>query len=201
MSEYQLQNSVEKLIGESRKDPGLLGRALLGVNRGTLLFDEVEKAHPLVLDLLLQILEEGRVTLATGEVVDLCGFYIVLTSNIGSEETMRMENAPFASVERTAMMRVSERLRPELIGRLNEILVFARLGYEAQREICLQMVANEVAHLEALGYRIEATEEMIEMLVRQGYHRTLGARPMRRAVERFLQEMVSERIFRETPCA
>jgi ATP-dependent Clp protease ATP-binding subunit ClpB len=58
-----------------------------------------------------------------------------------------------------------------------------------------------VAHLEALGYRIEATEEMIEMLVRQGYHRTLGARPMRRAVERFLQEMVSERIFRETPCA
>lgn len=194
MSEYQLQNSVEKLIGENRDDPGLFGRAVRGVARGTLLFDEIEKAHPLVLDLLLQILEEGRITLATGEVIDLCGYYVVGTSNIGSEETMRMENAPFASVERTALMRVRERLRPELIGRLNEVLVFARLGYETQREICLQMVANEVSRLRLLGYEIDVTEAVIELLVRQGYHRTLGVRPMRQTVERFLQDIVVQQV-------
>jgi ATP-dependent Clp protease ATP-binding subunit ClpB len=190
MSEYQLQNSVEKLIGENREDPGLFGRAVRGVAGGTLLFDEIEKAHPLVMDLLLQILEEGRITLATGETLDLCGFYIVGTSNIGSEETMRMENAPFASVERTALMRVRDRLRPELIGRLNEVLVFARLGYETQREICLQMVNTEVSRIRLLGYEIAITDAMIEMLIRQGFHRSLGARPMRQAVERFLQDLV-----------
>lgn len=196
MSEYQLQNSVEKLIGENRQDPGLFGRVVRGVSCGTLLFDEIEKAHPLVLDLLLQILEEGRITLATGEVLDLCGFYIVGTSNIGSEETMRMENAPFASVERTALMRVRERFRPELIGRLNEVLVFARLSYETQREICAQMVATEVSRLRLCGHETQVTEGVIELLIRQGYHRMLGARPMRQTVERFLQDLIVDQILR-----
>ncbi|MEO6876094.1 MAG: AAA family ATPase, partial [Opitutaceae bacterium] len=127
MSEYQLQKSVDKLIGENSSDRGLLGRALRGSFHGTLLFDEVEKAHPLVLDLFLQILEDARITLATGETLDLRSFYIVCTSNIGSAETMRMESAPFASVERTVLMRVRDQLRPELVGRVSEILVFARL--------------------------------------------------------------------------
>lgn len=121
MSEYQLQSSVDKLIGENRDDPGLLGRALRDKKSGTLLFDEIEKAHALVLDLFLQILEDGRITLATGETVDVRPFYVVCTSNIGSEETMRMENAPFASVERTVLMRVRERLRPELVGRVSAV--------------------------------------------------------------------------------
>lgn len=98
-----------------------------GVVRGTLLFDEIEKAHPLVLDLFLQVLEDARITLATGEGLDLRGFYVVFTSNIGSEEAIHMENAPFASVERTVLMRVRERLRPELLGGAED-LGDARLG-------------------------------------------------------------------------
>lgn len=191
MSEYQLQKSVEKLIGESRDDAGLLGRALAGASRGVLLFDEIEKAHSLVLDLFLQILEDARITLATGEVLDLRGFYVVFTSNIGSEESMRMENAPFASVERTVLMRVRERLRPELFGRINEVVVFARLVYATQREICETLIAEECTRLGLLGHRIGVSADEIEFLVRQGYHRTLGARPMRGAVERFLQEAVA----------
>ncbi|MFZ5495347.1 MAG: AAA family ATPase [Verrucomicrobiota bacterium] len=191
MSEYQLQKSVDRLLGENATDPGLLGRALRGVTRGTLLFDEVEKAHPLVLDLFLQILEDARVTLATGEVLDLRGFYIVCTSNIGSAETMRMESAPFASVERTVLMRVREHLRPELVGRVNEIVVFARLDYATQRAICEGMIAAEAARVAALGHRLEAGPDAVEFLVRQGCHRTLGARPMRGAVERYLQEAVA----------
>lgn len=190
MSEYQNQVSVEKLIGENRDDPGLLGRALRGVTRGTLLFDELEKSHPLVLDLFLQVVEDARLTLATGEVVDLRSFYVVFTSNIGSEETMRMENAPFVSVERTVLMRVRERLRPELIGRINEVVVFSRLDYATQRVICEAMIAKERARLAALGHQIEVGPDVVEFLVRAGYHRAIGARPMRGAVERYLQEAV-----------
>jgi ATP-dependent Clp protease ATP-binding subunit ClpB len=191
MSEYQLQASVEKLIGGNRDDFGLLGRAVRGVTRGTLLFDEVEKAHPLVLDLFLQILEDGRVTVATGETLDLRGFYIVFTSNLGSAEAMRMESAPFASIERTVRMRVRQALRPELVGRVTEIVVFNRLDFTTQRAICEAMIAAELARLAVLGHRVEVSPEAVEFLIRQGYHRTLGARPMRRAVERYIQEAVA----------
>jgi ATP-dependent Clp protease ATP-binding subunit ClpB len=191
MSEYQLQASVEKLIGGSREDLGLLGRAVRGLTRGTLLFDEVEKAHPLVLDLFLQILEDGRVTLATGEALDLRGYYIVFTSNLGSAEAMRMESAPFASIERTVLMRVRQALRPELVGRVTEIVVFNRLNFVTQRAICEALIASEVKRLASLGHRIEVSAEAVEFLIRQGYHRTLGARPMRRAVERYIQEAVA----------
>lgn len=191
MSEYQLQKSVDKLIGENGQDRGLLGRALRGLASGTLLFDEVEKAHTLVLDLFLQILEDARITLATGETLDLRGFYVVFTSNLGSAEAMRMESAPFASVERTVLMRVREQLRSELVGRVTDILVFARLDYATQRAICENMVADEIARLGALGHCIEAGPDVIEFLVRQGYHRSLGARPMRGTVERFLQEAIA----------
>ena len=191
MSEYQLQKSADKLIGENAHDGGLLGRALGGRTRGTLLFDEIEKAHTLVLDLFLQVLEDARITLATGETLDLRGFYVVFTSNIGSAEAMRMESAPFASVERTVLMRVREQLRPELVGRVTDILVFSRLNYATQRAICEGMIATELARIRALGHEIELAPDTLELLVRQGYHRLLGARPMRGVVERHLQEAVA----------
>lgn len=199
MSEYQLQKSVDKLIGENTGDGGLLGRSLRGVAHGTLLFDEIEKAHPLVLDLFLQILEDARITLATGEVLDLRGFYVVCTSNIGSEESMRMESAPFASIERTVLMRVRERLRPELVGRVGEVIVFGRLNYATQRAICEDMVATEITRLTALGHRVEAGADTIEFLVRHGYHRAFGARPMRGTVERSLQEAVASKLLAAKP--
>ena len=142
-----------------------------------------------MLDLFLQILEDARITLATGQVLDLSGFYVFFTSNIGSDESMRMENAPFASVERTVLMRVREQLRPELVGRVADILVFSRLDYLTQRSICENMIAAEAARLRALGHEIETGPDVLELLVRKGYHRMLGARPMRGVVERHLQEM------------
>lgn len=194
MSEYQLQSSVEKFIGANRDDAGLLGRALRGLSRGVVLFDEIEKAHTLVLDLFLQILWEGRVTLATGEVLNFCPLYVVFTSNIGSGETMRMESAPFASVERTVLMRVHERFRSELVGRISDLIVFRRLDYATQRVICEGMIAAESSRLAALGYVIEVSPPALEFLVRVGFHRMLGARPMRAAVERHLQEAVVDSV-------
>lgn len=188
MSEYQTHSSVEKLIGEKVGDVGLLGKALANVDRGTLLFDEIEKAHPLVLDLFLQVLEDAAITLASGERKILSGFYVVFTSNIGAAEAMRMRSAPFASVQRTVLSRVNQQLRPELVGRVTEKIVFSSLEYATQRAICAQMIERELTRLRALGLEIEIGLDALELLVREGYHRGLGARPMRAAVERYIQE-------------
>ena len=192
MSEFQNQSSVGLLLGSSSLETGMLGHALAKQDRGTLLFDEMEKAHPLVLDLFLQILDAGRITLANGETKSLNGYYIVFTSNIGSAEAMRMENSAFATIERTVLRRVDQALRPELVARISEKLVFNRLTYAVQREICEQMAQREKQRLQSLGFEVEIDVPTIEILVREGYHRTLGARPMRNTVERFLQEAATK---------
>jgi ATP-dependent Clp protease ATP-binding subunit ClpA len=189
MSEFQNQSSVELLLGGSSVEAGMLGRALAKHDRGTLLFDEMEKAHPLVLDLFLQILDAGRITLANGETKNLNGYYIVFTSNIGATDAMRMESSAFATIERTVLRRVDQILRPELVARISEKLVFNRLSYAIQREICEQMVEREKQRLQSLGFDLEIDTATIEKLVREGYHRTQGARPMRNTVDRYLQEL------------
>ena len=192
MSEFQNQSSVGLLLGNSSTDTGMLGRALDKNNRGTLLFDEMEKAHPLVLDLFLQILDAGRITLANGETRSLNNYYIVFTSNIGAGEAMRMESSAFATIERTVLRRVDQVLRPELVARINEKLVFNRLPYAIQREICELMITRESNRLNNLGHSLVVASETVELLVREGFHRTLGARPMRNAVDRYLQDHVSQ---------
>jgi ATP-dependent Clp protease ATP-binding subunit ClpA len=194
MSEYQNQSSVEKLIGARPTDIGLLGKALVEVAASTLLFDEIEKAHPLVLDLLLQILEDGQITLASGAVLNFCPFYIVLTSNIGASEAMRMQAAPFASVERTVLYKVSQQLRPELVGRVSEKLVFTRLAFETQREIGERLLGLEVMRMHQLGYKLATADSAIEHTLRRGHHKTLGARPMRNAVEHLVQTAIARNI-------
>jgi ATP-dependent Clp protease ATP-binding subunit ClpA len=133
MSEFQNQSSVGLLLGSSNSETGMLGHALTQHDGGTLLFDEMEKAHPLVLDLFLQILDAGRITLANGETKSLSGYYIVFTSNIGSADAMRMESSAFATIERTVLRRVDQALRPELVARISEKLVFNRLSYVVHR--------------------------------------------------------------------
>ncbi|WP_332835125.1 AAA family ATPase [Geminisphaera colitermitum] len=159
-----------------------------------MLFDEVEKAHPLVLDLFLQILDDAAITLATGERKNLSGYYVVFTSNFGAAEAMRMQSAPFASIERTVLARVGQQLRPELVGRMTEKLVFNRLPYAVQREICEHMVAIEQTRLRDLGHTVGVGLEDFERLLREGHHKTLGARPMRAAAERHMQGIVMARL-------
>ena len=199
MSEFQNQSSVGLLLGNSATDSGMLGRALDKNTRGTFLFDEMEKAHPLVLDLFLQILDAGRISLANGETRNLNNYYIVFTSNIGAGEAMRMESSAFATIERTVLRRVDQVLRPELVARINDKLVFNRLTYAVQREICELMVAREVERLNQFGHDLVVEPVMIENLVRRGFHRTLGARPMRNTTDQFLQELVMTSIFSNQP--
>ena len=190
MSEFMNQSSVGLLLGATPSEVGMLGRALSLHDGGTLLFDEIEKAHPLVLDLFLQILDAGRITLATGETKSLRNYYVVLTSNIGAAEAMRMENSAFSTIERTVLRRVDQMLRPELVARINDKLVFNRLTYPVQRQICELMIQREAARLGELEHEVTVTSNGMEKLVRDGYHRTLGARPMRKKVKGRLKRSV-----------
>lgn len=195
LSEYQNKSGVERLLGSDCSDPGLLGRALAAHPSGTLLFDELEKAHPDFLDLFLQMIWHGRVTLATGATVRLTSHYLVFTSNLGALEATRMEHSPPAAVESAILRRLEQSLRPELVGRFDERLVFHRLSYEVQREICEHLVDCELLRLRQLGFDVTVSREALEFLVREGHHPHLGARPMRQAVERHLQTAVLSSLF------
>ncbi len=191
MSEYQNQNAVGLLLGEHLGERGLLGAALDRCAVATLLFDEIEKAHPRVLDLFLQMLDAARVTLADGNTLDLSRCYIVMTSNMGSAEVMGLHHSGYATMERHVLTRAQQSLRPELYARVTEKLVFNRLSYDVQVEIARLRLEEEIAFYAARGHRIGVGEEVLNYLVRVGYHPRLGARPLRDAVERLVGDAVA----------
>ncbi len=191
MSEYQNQNAVGLLLGEHLGERGLLGAALDRCAAATLLFDEIEKAHPRVLDLFLQMLDAARITLADGSTVDLSHCYIVMTSNLGSAEVMGLHHSAYATMERHVLTRAQQSLRPELYARLTEKLVFNRLTYDVQVEVARLRLDEEIAFYAGRGHRIGTDEEVFNFLVRVGYHPRLGARPLRDAVERLVGDAVA----------
>lgn len=195
MSEYQDAAAVRKFLGENRDDPGLLGRALPSIPEGGLLFDEIEKAHPLVLDLFLQILWSGRVTVATGQTLSFAPYFLAFTSNLGSADAMRMAHSSVTSIEQAVLRQVGGTLRPEFVGRLDEQFVFARLSPAVQREICALETRKETTRLKHLGYDLTVSRDALEFLLREGFHPHLGARPLRRTVERHLQDAVTRALF------
>ena len=159
---------------------------------GSLLFDEAEKAHPRVLDILLQLLDAARITVATGQTLDFSGFYVWLTSNIGSAELMSLQHSNDATLERHVLSRAQQALRPEIFARINEKLVFNRLSYEHQLEIAEKFLSREVEFLAARGHKLELDKTVLPFLVRKGFHPKLGARPMRDAAEKLVGDAVSE---------
>ena len=190
MSEYQTQESLGVLLGGKLGEMGTLGLAVRSAGFGTILFDEIEKAHPRVLDILLQILDAARITVATGETLDLSGFYVVLTSNLGTAESMHLRHVPLATMERYVFARAQRSLRPELFARITEKLVFACLNYETQIEIAKQMLAAELAFLAEKGITLTADASVLPFLVQRGFHPTLGARPLRNVVEKHVRDAV-----------
>ena len=195
LSEYQRTDAVERLLGADWADAGAVGRAAVGAAPRVWLFDELEKAHPKVLDLFIQMLEPGHITLASGEVVSLKNDYIAFTSNIGASEAMRMARSGMASIEQAVLRRVAEALRPEILARVPDKLVFARLTPDVQREIAGLHLANEVARLKSVGFDLEVSREALEFLIREGFHPEFGARPLRQTIERQLQNAVVRGLF------
>jgi ATP-dependent Clp protease ATP-binding subunit ClpB len=192
MSEYQTQQSLGVLIGSQPGECGYLGMERKRVAEGTLLLDEIEKAHPRVLDICLQLLDAARVTLASGETLDFSPFYIALTSNIGAAEILGLQYSSAATLERHVMSRAQQTLRPELFARIDEVLVFYPLSYEVQLEIADKFLRAELKFLKEQGHELEADAGVMPFLVRKGFHPKLGARPMRNAAEKLIGDAVAK---------
>lgn len=192
MSEYQTQESLGVLLGARLGERGTLGMAYDKSPCGTLLFDEIEKAHPRVLDVFLQILDAARVTMASGDTLDFSRYYIVLTSNIGAAEILHVQHSTHATMERHVLTRAQQSLRPEMFARINEKLVFNRLTYDDQLEIAGLLLINELDFLRGKGFTLTPAESVLPFLVRHGFHPRLGARPMRDAIEKLVGDAVAE---------
>lgn len=192
MSEYQTQESLAVLIGGRVGEVGLLGMARAKSATGTLLFDEIEKAHPRVLDLFLQILDAARVTMASGETLDLSGFYVVFTSNIAASEILTLQHSSFTTMERHVLAKAQRTLRPELYARVAEKLVFGRLSYDVQMEIARLHIERELSFLRDKGFHLAASQQLVAFIMQRGFHPRLGARPLRDAIERYLRGAVAD---------
>src|SRR6266581_250970 len=191
MSEFQNQEALGLLLGARLGEVGYLGGVRERAAEGSLLFDEAEKAHPRVLDILLQLLDAARITIATGQALDFSGFYVWLTSNIGASELMSLQHSNEATLERHVMTRAQQALRPEMFARVTEKLVFNRLSYEDQLEIASLLLINELKFLRDKGHELAPHESVLPFLVRRGFHPKLGARPMRDAIEKLIGDAVA----------
>lgn len=191
MSEYQTQDSLGILLGGKLGERGTLAMSYDKAQSGTLLFDEIEKAHTRVLDIFLQILDAARVTMANGETLDLSGFYVVFTSNVGGADLLNLQHSTFATMERHVLARAQQGLRPELFARIAEKLVFNRLSYDHQLEIAQLLLDGELRFMFEKGHDLRADSKVLPFIVRKGFHPKLGARPMRDTVEKLVGDAVA----------
>lgn len=193
MSEYQTQDRLALLLGTSDDDPGRIAEgydACGGV--GTLLFDEIEKAHPRVLNIMLQLLDAARLTTGSNRVLDFSSWYCVLTSNTGAQRIMAMRKSKYETMERLVRQDAQRELSPELFARITATVVFNKLSYEAQCRIAEAMLARELHEQRARGYAMTMDANAVEVVIQHGYDDRLGARPMRDAAERLARNALAE---------
>ena len=207
MSEYMEKHSVSKLIGSP---PGYVGYDEAGqltekIRRNpysVVLFDEIEKAHPDVFNVLLQILEDGRLTDSHGRVVDFKNTVIIMTSNLGSsfisqpkslgfgESTDKEKDEHEKSVE-TVMGALKQSFRPEFLNRIDEIVIFRKLNDDDIKKIALLMLGEIKGRINQMDINISFTDEVVEHLAKEGFDPVYGARPLRRAMQRQVEDGLS----------
>ena len=192
MSEFLHLDNVKLFMGDETGNPGRLGNVLSQHQQGVLLFDEIEKAHRLIWDLFLQMLDVARITLADHRTYDLSGFYLVCTSNIGSQRLLRPTRLPFTTLERAVISELHKFFRPELVGRFDEKIVFKPLSPDTQREIGQFAIFEELARFREKGFDLRVSEEAFEFLVRRGIHKAFGARPMKKTVQKFIGDAIAQ---------
>jgi ATP-dependent Clp protease ATP-binding subunit ClpC len=207
MSEYMEKHTVSRLVGSppgyvGYEEGGQLTEAVRRKPFSVVLFDEIEKAHPDVFNTLLQILEEGRLTDSQGRSVDFRNTVLIMTSNLGTQD-LRKANVGFTSDD-TAMSyermkeKVNESLknhfRPEFLNRIDETIVFHELSRDEVLQTVDLLTQRLVGQLEGQGLGIEIKASAKELLAELGYDPQLGARPMRRAIQRHIEDALSEKI-------
>jgi len=210
MSEYMEKFTASRLIGSppgyvGYEEGGQLSEAVRRRPYSVVLFDEVEKGHPDVMHLLLQILEEGKITDSLGRKIDFRNTIIIMTSNVGAEFIKRQTAMGFGAIAghesyeamRDKILEESKRVfKPEFLNRLDDMIVFHQLERNDLVQIVDLEVAKVVDRVRAKNIRIQLDPTAVEFLIDKGYDPTYGARPMRRAVERYLEDPLAEELLR-----
>jgi len=210
MSEYMEKFTASRLIGSppgyvGYEEGGQLSEAVRRRPYSVVLFDEIEKAHPDVMHLLLQILEEGKITDSLGRKIDFRNTIIIMTSNVGAEIIKRQTSMGFGAVSgtesyeqmRDKILEESKRVfKPEFLNRLDDMIVFHTLNREDLVRIVDLEVAKVVQRVKAKEIKIQVDPTAVEFLIDKGYDPTYGARPMRRAVEKYLEDPFAEELLR-----
>ncbi len=212
MSEYMERHTVSKLIGSppgyvGYNEGGQLTEAVRRRPYTVVLFDEIEKAHPDVFNMLLQILEDGRLTDAKGRTVDFKNTLLIMTSNIGSKVIEKgggglgfefasdnQADVQYNRIRSLVNEELKQYFRPEFLNRLDEIIVFRQLSKDEVKEIADIMLRDVFKRLTDQGIILEVTERFKERLVQEGYNPSYGARPLRRAIMRLLEDVLAEEI-------
>ena len=215
MSEFMEGHSVAKLIGAP---PGYVGFDEGGqltekVRRkpySVILFDEIEKAHPDVMNILLQVLEDGRLTDSTGRTVDFKNTVIILTSNIGAslinkkktlgftEKVKEEQQREYEDIKKEVMAEVKRNLKPEFINRIDEIIVFHKLNDTEIEKIIELLLVQVEKRLSDNGYNINIDRNVVEEIKKQGYDKNYGARPLRRSIQTLVEDKIAEEILAGT---
>jgi ATP-dependent Clp protease ATP-binding subunit ClpC len=209
MSEYMEKHSVSRLIGSppgyvGYEDAGQLTEAVRRNPYSIVLFDEIEKAHPDICQLLLQILEEGHLTDNVGRRVDFRNTIVIMTSNVGAEILQRNVSLGFGAhkdaesdydaTKDKIIEEAKKTFRPEFLNRLDDMVIFRKLSKEHITEIVDLEIIKLRERVKRRGYHIRVSTKVKEFLVEEGYDEKFGARPLRRAVERHLEDTLAEAI-------
>jgi len=209
MSEYMEKHSVSKLVGSppgyvGYEEGGQLTESIRRKPYSVILFDEIEKAHPDVFNILLQIFEDGHLTDSQGRRVDFKNTVIIMTSNLGAKEIQK--NNPFGfqkndneeisynEIKNKVLSELKNTFRPEFLNRLDEIIVFHKLKKEEVYKIIDLMIARVQNQLENQGISLELTVSAKDLLIEKGFDPAMGARPMRRAIQTLIEDPISEKI-------
>jgi ATP-dependent Clp protease ATP-binding subunit ClpC len=213
MSEYMEKHAVSRMIGSP---PGYVGFDEGGqltekVRRkpySVILLDEVEKAHPDVFNILLQVLEDGRLTDGQGRTVDFRNTVVIMTSNVGAETLQRNKTVGFNRIidEAEDYNRMKERVmeqmkhtfRPEFLNRVDEMIVFQSLNDQQLKEIVDLLLKDLARRMEENGFKLELTDEARAVILKEGYEPAYGARPLKRAIQKLVEDAISEEILKKT---
>ncbi|HEY0317858.1 MAG TPA: ATP-dependent Clp protease ATP-binding subunit [Solirubrobacterales bacterium] len=212
MSEYMEKHAVSRLVGSppgyiGYDEGGQLTEAVRRKPYSVLLLDEIEKAHPDVFNILLQILEDGRLTDAQGRTVDFRNAIVIMTSNIGASEISKNTSIGFTVSDETGMSygdmknRIMSDLkkvfRPEFLNRIDEVIVFHKLAKEEVKEIIDLMINRVRVQVAEHELQLELTDEAKDLLVEKGWDPSMGARPLRRAIQRYIEDPLADEVLRQ----
>ncbi len=212
MSEYMEKHAVSRLVGSppgyiGYDEGGQLTEAVRRKPYAVLLLDEIEKAHPDVFNILLQILEDGRLTDAQGRTVDFRNAIVIMTSNIGASEIAKNTSIGFTVADETGMSygdmknRIMSDLkkvfRPEFLNRIDEVIVFHKLAKDEVKHIVDLMIARVAVQVAEHELQLELTDEAKDLLVEKGWDPSMGARPLRRAIQRYIEDPLADEVLRQ----